>query len=356
MLSIQNSVPSSSLANIFIAVMLMVPLILSFNVNAFTENNKKNEVIFFLYDDHTLTGKAKNKLDIFISEYKKNNDYHIKITGYSDKKGKPEYNKKLSARRIESVTEYLIAGGIDSKNIKSLNIGSTEDFSNSGDNDNSLELNRRVELSMYRSDFGSQAKSDPEIRDNYGVGSGDILTMDVKFVIQHELKKIASEKIKFDVPEEIYENESDTVNVIIADDLISVLSGKLRNNTYKIFETITSIELSALSLNSNDMNIDSIQENQSGRWVWRITPHESGLRTVNLMISLRFTTSNGAEDVISLPIMLKTVSIVDIPYYFLSDVYRKGLFIIFILIIALGIFTMVSKKYGKKTSRDNLIA
>jgi len=343
MLSIQNIIPSFRSPERLYSAFFVIIILLLINLNAFAESDIKKEVIFFGYDDYTLTGEAKTKLDKFVSEFNKANNYRIKVTGYTDNKGNQAYNKKLSARRIESVINYLASHGVETKDIDSKNFGSTEGFSNSGDNENSFKLNRRVELSMYEPGLHSESGSDNDDSEKARGSTGNILTMDTKFIIKHELKKIASEKIKFEVPAEINEDESGKVNVVIDDDLVATLSHKLKNNTYKIFETINKIELNGLSLTANDMNITSMKENDSGKWVWNITPEESGLHTVTLVIALKFSTSNGTEDVISLPIMLKAVDIIDKPH-FLSEVYRKGLFLIFILIIALGIFTMVSKK------------
>ena len=304
------------------------------------------QVIFFGYDESSLTSDAMNKLDNFIYEFKRQKHQIIKVNGFTDIKGNPDYNKKLCSKRIKSVVDYLAAHGVNKDEITTNNMGSTDEFAGNSTNEASLKLNRRVELILI-------SKSEATLKNNTAAGinqnddRNDILTMDTRFIIEHELKKLASDKIIFDVPPEITESESDYVNVLLKNDFIDDLNSKLKNNTYKIFEKFRKIELSGLSLTANNIEINKIKDNDSGKWTWKITPLESGLHTISLDMSLNYITSKGDTGMLYVPILLKAVNIVDKPFYRVSVLLRKTIFILFILIVALGIFTIILKKNKK---------
>lgn len=68
----------------------------------------------FDFDSATLKPEGQQALDNFVSQLE-NLDYDLIIAvGYADRIGNPDYNKKLSLRRAESVKEYLVTNkGID---------------------------------------------------------------------------------------------------------------------------------------------------------------------------------------------------------------------------------------------------
>jgi OOP family OmpA-OmpF porin len=67
--------------------------------------------------------------------------------GHTDSRGTEAYNDALSMRRARSVRDYLIKGGIPSKDIKVEGFGETKPVA-SNDTDEGRQQNRRVELRL----------------------------------------------------------------------------------------------------------------------------------------------------------------------------------------------------------------
>jgi len=70
------------------------------------------EDIHFDFDKSTLKPEAKTILKRNIQLLKENPRTHVRIAGYTSASGSEEYNQKLSERRANAVTEYLITEGI----------------------------------------------------------------------------------------------------------------------------------------------------------------------------------------------------------------------------------------------------
>ena len=65
------------------------------------------------------------------------------VAGHTDSKGNPQYNKKLSLRRAESVKRYLTSNGIDSGRMDAVGFGSEQPLTPERPDDGQ---NRRVEI------------------------------------------------------------------------------------------------------------------------------------------------------------------------------------------------------------------
>lgn len=52
----------------------------------------------------------------------------IEMSAHTDYKGKDEYNRDLSARRAQSVIDYLIAAGIDAARLTAVGYGEIKPF------------------------------------------------------------------------------------------------------------------------------------------------------------------------------------------------------------------------------------
>jgi peptidoglycan-associated lipoprotein len=81
------------------------------------------EIVYFGYDDYTLTEQAQSRLAALAEHMKKNPELRNKIQGHCDERGSPEYNLALGARRAESVRTYLSTVGIDAKRLDSISFG-----------------------------------------------------------------------------------------------------------------------------------------------------------------------------------------------------------------------------------------
>ena len=91
-------------------------------------NPADNLIIYFNPDSNDLTAKAYESLDRVVKFMAKNSKTKINIIGFSDSTGSSSYDVMLSESRANTVKNYLIAKGIDSKKISTLGMGS-EGFS-----------------------------------------------------------------------------------------------------------------------------------------------------------------------------------------------------------------------------------
>jgi OOP family OmpA-OmpF porin len=75
----------------------------------------------------------------------------IRVEGHTDNVGKPDYNKKLSQRRAESVVAWLVKHGIDKNRMTPRGFGQEEPI-DSNDSEAGRANNRRVEFNIMERD------------------------------------------------------------------------------------------------------------------------------------------------------------------------------------------------------------
>ena len=75
--------------------------------------NSDAGVIFFDFDKDALTAESRQQLDEVVALAKREPNTRFKVTGYTDDKGKPAYNKKLSMRRAVAAMKYLKSQGVE---------------------------------------------------------------------------------------------------------------------------------------------------------------------------------------------------------------------------------------------------
>ena len=68
--------------------------------------------VFFVVDESTLTGAAKETLDAQARWLMENPEFNALIEGHADEQGTREYNLALGARRANAAQEYLISRGV----------------------------------------------------------------------------------------------------------------------------------------------------------------------------------------------------------------------------------------------------
>jgi len=71
----------------------------------------------------------------------------VKITGYTDNTGSPDYNKKLSLRRAEAVRDYLVSLGVDPKLLEVQGAGLANPIADNRTKEGRAK-NRRVEIEV----------------------------------------------------------------------------------------------------------------------------------------------------------------------------------------------------------------
>ncbi len=103
------------------------------------------ENIFFDFDKYEIKNESKPELNTFISFLLENRNVRVEIQGHTDNQGSESYNQNLSAKRAESVFNYLVSKGIDKGRLLYKGLGSKQPIE-----DNSTELgrskNRRIEF------------------------------------------------------------------------------------------------------------------------------------------------------------------------------------------------------------------
>jgi outer membrane protein OmpA-like peptidoglycan-associated protein len=71
----------------------------------------------------------------------------VEIGGHTDNTGSAEYNQKLSEQRAQTVVDYLVEKGIDSKKLKSAGYGHLKPVTENNTEEGRAK-NRRTELKI----------------------------------------------------------------------------------------------------------------------------------------------------------------------------------------------------------------
>jgi outer membrane protein OmpA-like peptidoglycan-associated protein len=114
--------------------------------NLAPEPRKLDLVIQFDFDSAKIQGSSKPLLDNLAAAMKSErlNALSFNVEGHTDSKGTSEYNLRLSARRAESVVNYMTQQGVAKSRLTPVGKGSTELLNT--ENPEALE-NRRVRIS-----------------------------------------------------------------------------------------------------------------------------------------------------------------------------------------------------------------
>jgi OOP family OmpA-OmpF porin len=99
----------------------------------------------FNYDSHILLPVSYEDLDIVVLTMENHPDWTIIINGHTDSNGSMEYNLDLSAKRAESVKDYLVSKGINPERIQCNGLGKSKPLTSENDKE-SQKKNRRVEF------------------------------------------------------------------------------------------------------------------------------------------------------------------------------------------------------------------
>ncbi len=101
--------------------------------------------ITFPTNSAELSATSKANLSKMIEVFNEFPDTYLNVSGHTDDKGADEYNMKLSERRANSVSSYLIAQGIASSKITTEWFGETKPRV-TNDSDENRAKNRRVQI------------------------------------------------------------------------------------------------------------------------------------------------------------------------------------------------------------------
>ncbi|UVE18852.1 OmpA family protein [Pseudomonas sp. LS44] len=107
--------------------------------------------LLFGFDSAKLTPADKAKLDTVASRLKSEApDARLTVTGHTDSVGSDAYNQKLSERRAQSVTDYLVSSGVSQASILGVQgAGESQPVADNSTEDGRAQ-NRRVEILIQR--------------------------------------------------------------------------------------------------------------------------------------------------------------------------------------------------------------
>jgi peptidoglycan-associated lipoprotein len=96
--------------------------------NDFSIDDKGNvkfstEVIYFKFDDHSLTDQGRSQLMALAEYLGKNKGKLLKVQGHSDERGSTEYNLALGQLRTKAVIKYLQDLGLEDKRLAAVSYG-----------------------------------------------------------------------------------------------------------------------------------------------------------------------------------------------------------------------------------------
>ena len=109
--------------------------------------NAITAVIYFDYDQSTLSDQARATLDAKIPALNANTGARILVIGHTDERGSDEYNLTLGQRRAAAAKRYLVQRGIDGSRIETTSRGE-EQPSVQGADESAYSQNRRAEFEI----------------------------------------------------------------------------------------------------------------------------------------------------------------------------------------------------------------
>lgn len=108
------------------------------------------EHLYYDFDQAYIRGDAVPSLDNLVSLMKQNATLVVEIGSHTDSRATHKYNERLSARRAESVVQYLVKRGISKDRLRAKGYGETVHVNNCNDNvpcnEEQHQRNRRTEF------------------------------------------------------------------------------------------------------------------------------------------------------------------------------------------------------------------
>lgn len=106
---------------------------------------KMTSDVLFDYDSAALRPESRDTLRDLAQNFAKYPDNVIEVDGHTDSMGSDDYNQRLSDRRADAVSAYLIDQGVPSSQISARGFGEMEPKA-TNDTPEGRQLNRRVEI------------------------------------------------------------------------------------------------------------------------------------------------------------------------------------------------------------------
>ena len=102
-------------------------------------------IIYFDFDKSNIKNEFRSTIRSHAEYLASHPDVHVRLEGYADERGTPEYNMALGERRGDSVLAFLTLQGVDAGQIETISYGEEHPVARSHD-ESSWRLNRRVEI------------------------------------------------------------------------------------------------------------------------------------------------------------------------------------------------------------------
>ena len=109
--------------------------------------NAVTAVVYFDYNQSSLTDQARATLDAKIPVLQANPNARILVVGHTDERGSDEYNLALGQRRAAAAKRYLVQRGIDGSRIETTSRGE-EQPAVQGMDESAYSQNRRAEFEI----------------------------------------------------------------------------------------------------------------------------------------------------------------------------------------------------------------
>jgi outer membrane protein OmpA-like peptidoglycan-associated protein len=106
--------------------------------------------ILFDFDSSTLRQEGEDNLRKLTRIVNRDEDTILMIVGHTDSRGDENYNLRLSERRAQSASSFMVAQGLASSRIEIIGRGELEPISEN-DTDAGRQKNRRIEVAIYAS-------------------------------------------------------------------------------------------------------------------------------------------------------------------------------------------------------------
>ncbi|SJL82919.1 peptidoglycan-associated lipoprotein Pal [Vibrio palustris] len=84
---------------------------------------REKQTVYFAFDNSTISSDYEDMLEAHASYLSEHPNMSVKIEGYTDERGTPEYNIALGERRAKAVEKYLEALGVEASQISIVSYG-----------------------------------------------------------------------------------------------------------------------------------------------------------------------------------------------------------------------------------------
>ncbi|RAV99908.1 OmpA family protein [Pseudochryseolinea flava] len=103
--------------------------------------------IFFEFDKFDLKDSSIPELNKILTFLTENPRVKVEIAGHTDNAGTADYNRQLSLKRAQSVFNYLVEKGIDSRRLQPMGYGPDRPIA-ANDSEDNKKMNRRIEFKL----------------------------------------------------------------------------------------------------------------------------------------------------------------------------------------------------------------